>query len=119
MVEFPLTDGGSVLIETDEPPPDPGGPLSGRPVTRGLRPAATAPAEILRAGHSLEEALQTVRPALEPVTRLIRGMAPDGWEVTFGIKLDAQAGAFIARAGLEANFQITMTWKGSQGQEEQ
>ena len=113
LVEFPLKDGGSVLIETDERALAPDASPSGRPATRGLRPAAPAPTEIIPAAHSLESALEAVRPVLESVTRLIHEIAPDDWEVTFGIKLNAQAGAFIARAGLEGNFQIRMTWKAS------
>ena len=108
LVEFPLEDGGSVLIETDETLPFPQTHDAGGQVTRGLR---TAPGEILTAGHSLETALGAVRPALEAVTRLMRQMAPDDWEVTFGIKLSAQAGALIARSGLEGNFQVRMSWQ--------
>ena len=29
----------------------------------------------------------------------------------FGRKLNAQAGAFIAAAGTEANYKVTLTWK--------
>jgi hypothetical protein len=117
LVEFPLADGGSVLIETDETLPQEAQD-AGREVTRGLRPPRPAPGEIVAAGHSLEAALGSVRPAVEAVARLMQQMAPDNWEVTFGIKLSAQAGALIARGGLEGNFQVRMTWQASEQEKE-
>ncbi len=35
----------------------------------------------------------------------------DEVQVEFGLKLDAQAGAFIAKAGIEAGIVVRMTWK--------
>jgi hypothetical protein len=118
LVEFPLEDGGSVLIETDETLPLLETQDAERQVTRGLRPLRSAPGEVVTAGHSLEAALGAVRPAVEAVTRLMRQMAPDNWEVTFGIKLSAQTGALIARGGLEGNFQVRMTWQAPEQEKE-
>jgi hypothetical protein len=39
---------------------------------------------------------------------------PDEIEVTFGVNLSTQAGAFIASAGAEANFCVTMRWTETQ-----
>ena len=36
---------------------------------------------------------------------------PDSVEVEFGIKLDAEAGALIAKAGTEAAISVKMTWE--------
>jgi hypothetical protein len=72
---------------------------------------------VVPAGRSLETALAAVRPAVQAVIRLMHEMAPDDWEVTFGIKLSAQTGALIARGGLEGNFQVRMTWQAPQQSE--
>ncbi|MGH2593215.1 MAG: CU044_2847 family protein [Anaerolineae bacterium] len=36
--------------------------------------------------------------------------APDEVGVEFGIKLNAEAGAFVALAGAEANYKVTLKW---------
>lgn len=57
-------------------------------------------------------ALGTIRDVagqlMESLTSLPR--APDNCELTFGIKLSAAAGAILAKAGAEANFEVKMTW---------
>ncbi|MFN3763514.1 MAG: CU044_2847 family protein, partial [Anaerolineae bacterium] len=54
-----------------------------------------------------------VRPVAEAVVRKLRGLSdpPDQVEVEFGLKLSAEAGAFLAAAGTEANYKVTLTWK--------
>jgi hypothetical protein len=41
----------------------------------------------------------------------MHAVSPQEWEVTFGITLSAEAGAFIARATMGGNFQVRMMWK--------
>ncbi len=36
---------------------------------------------------------------------------PDELEITFGVKLDAQMGAVIARTGVEGQLEVKLTWK--------
>jgi hypothetical protein len=36
--------------------------------------------------------------------------APTGLEVTFGVKLSTELGAFVAKASGEANFTVKLTW---------
>jgi len=100
LVEFTLQDGGSVLIEVEEP--QAGG------LTRAARPGEVA----AKAKHSLEEALEHVKPAAAAVIAQLRSLhdAPDEVGVEFGIKLSAEAGAFIAAAGVEANYKVTLKW---------
>jgi hypothetical protein len=117
LVEFPVDGGGSVLVETDEPKPIQRAQDAERQVVRGLHPREAEPGEVVPAGRSLETALAAVRPAVQAVIRLMHEMAPDDWEVTFGIKLSAQTGALIARGGLEGNFQVRMTWQAPQQSE--
>jgi hypothetical protein len=40
---------------------------------------------------------------------------PDEVSVEFGLKLDAAAGALLARAGTEAHVTVTLTWKPGDG----
>ena len=84
LVEFPLTDSGSVLVEVTE---------QTGPVTRGLGSAAIAE----RAQQTFEEAIARVQPALQAVIAQVRSVteSPDEVQVQFGIGLHVQAGAVI------------------------
>jgi hypothetical protein len=54
-----------------------------------------------------------VRSAAEGILHQLRSLAqpPDEVAVEFGVKMNAQAGAIIAKASSEANFKINVTWK--------
>ena len=99
LVEFPLEEGGSILVQIDEP--DTGGTVrAGRDET------------IEKARETFEEALNRVLPAAKSVVEKLQSMAskPDEIEVSFGINLSTQAGAFIALASAAANFGVTVRW---------
>lgn len=83
-------------------------PYSGEP-TRGLRPADVAE----RAGETFESAFARVRPVAEAIVNGMRRVAdsPDEIEVEFGVKVNAEAGAIVAKAAGEANFTIKLRWK--------
>jgi hypothetical protein len=36
---------------------------------------------------------------------------PDEVEITFGVRLDAEFGAVIAKAGMAGNFESKLTWR--------
>jgi hypothetical protein len=97
LVEFPLEDDTSVIVEVHEPD----GPIR-----------AGAKEKIEQAKETLEEALHKVLPATKSVMEKIRqaGSKPDEIEISFGINLSTAAGAFIASASAEANFSVTMRW---------
>ena len=103
LVEFPLEQGGSVLVEV------PDASLTTRPTTRGLG-GGEGVAE--RAQRTFESAVAQVQPAAQAIVDRMRGMAqaPDGARVTFGLDLHAEAGAFIAAASATATFTIELTW---------
>jgi hypothetical protein len=100
VVEVPLAEGGSVLVEVDEP-------VSG-PVVRGVGPAAVLPPLT----ESLEQVLSGLGPATRAVLSQLRGLAdaPHEIEVEFAVKLTADARLVIAHAGGEANFRIALKW---------
>jgi hypothetical protein len=103
LVEFPLDQGGSVLIEVEEPPAG--------PVTRGIGRDRAAVVE--QADKTFEDATAAVMPAARSLLARLRSIddAPDEIGIGFGVQLSAQAGAFIASAAAEANFTVSMTWR--------
>ena len=107
LVEFPLEEGGSILVQIDEP--DTGGTIrAGRDET------------IEKAKETFEEALNRVLPAAKSVVEKLQSMGsrPDEIEVNFGINLSTQAGAFIASATAQANFGVTVRWTGGEASKE-
>ncbi len=102
VISVPLEAGGDVRIEVEDE-----GPAA---VTRGLHPGELAEA----AGHSFETALDAIRPAALAVVSKFRDFAdaPEQVEIEFGVKFAGQAGAFIASASTEAQFQVRVVWKG-------
>jgi hypothetical protein len=110
LVEFPLQEGGTVLVEVAAPAPS----LDDREVTRGLGASAVA----TRATETFEAAFDRVRPAAEAVVEGFRRLAssPDEIDVEFGIRLSAEAGAIVAQVAGEANFTVTLRWKRQQSQ---
>jgi hypothetical protein len=104
LVDFPLQDGGKILVEVDDIDED-GMVRAGRAgdVAAGVVP-------------SLEEALNALRPAAERIVTVLRGLGdpPSDIGIAFGIKLNAGVGAFIASTSAEANFTVTLEWKSLQ-----
>ncbi|MFQ6015374.1 MAG: CU044_2847 family protein [Anaerolineae bacterium] len=102
LIEFPLDEGGSIVVEVDEPVPE------GR-VTRAVRPGEIA----AKAGQTFETALERIKPAAGAIITKLRSLSdpPDEVKVEFGLKMNADAGAIVASAGVEANYKVTLTWK--------
>ena len=102
LVEFPLEEGGSIVVEIDEPE-------TGGTVRAGRED------KIEKARETFEDALNKVLPATKTVVEKLRSMAskPDEIEVTFGVNLSTMAGAFIASASAAANFGVTVHWTGT------
>jgi hypothetical protein len=102
LVEFPLEEGGSIVVELDEP--EMGGAVR-----------AGREGKIEQARETFENALNKVLPVTKTVVEKLRGMAskPDEIEVTFGVNLSTMAGAVIASASAEANFGVTVRWTGT------
>jgi hypothetical protein len=102
LVEFPLRDGGSVLVQVDD--------VAAGPVTRGLRDRSVVSEQ---AQHTFEDAIGRVQPAAQSLVSRLRALAdaPDEVGLEFGLELSAEAGAFIASASSTANFKVTLTWR--------
>ena len=113
LVEFPLREGGTVVVEVDDAASTNGPGLINGGVRRGLSPAEL----VGRADQTVEAALGRVRPAAVAVVDALRGMAdaPDEVEVTFGIRLSGEVGAVIAKTAAEANFEVKLRWTAQEG----
>lgn len=80
--------------------------------------AAVGPERVSRHGHatvakldeSLDAALASARPAAQAVVDTFREMTPDEVNVEFGLRLDAEAGAVFAKAGVGAHFTVSLRW---------
>jgi hypothetical protein len=103
LVEFPLDEGGSVLIEVDEPPAG--------PTMRGLGKDCSSLVE--QADKTFEDATAAVTSAARSLIARLRSIdnPPDEVGIEFGVRLSAQTGAFIASVAAEANFTVSMTWR--------
>lgn len=105
LVEFPLRDGGSILVETAERTD-----LRDQ-VTRGLHQERS----LDHAQQTFEQAIVRVQPVAEAIIGRLRFIAdpPDEVHVEFGLELSAEAGAFIASASTAANFKVSLSWHAS------
>ncbi|NMO49953.1 hypothetical protein HH310_01920 [Actinoplanes sp. TBRC 11911] len=100
LTRFELRDGEYVFAESE-----PDGP-SISPVSRAgdVLKSATAP---------FGSAMRHVRDAAEEALAALRDMdtRPDTVELEFGVKLNAEAGAVIARTGAQGHFKVKLVWK--------
>ncbi|WP_424187111.1 CU044_2847 family protein [Actinokineospora sp. G85] len=99
LVQFPLSNGASVLVEVD--------------AAHRIAPAGRAADVLDRARVSLEDALSGVVGAAEAALHRFRDMdkAPDEVELKFGVKLDVEAGAFIAKTGVQGQLEVKLRWR--------
>lgn len=98
IIEFPLENGSSVLIEVDEP-------IEDDRISLGDRVVKTAQ-------QTLESALERVKPVASAIMTKVQGLnePADEVEVKFGIKMSAELGAVIAAGNAEVNYEITLKW---------
>jgi len=91
-------------------------PGAGGRAAAGRRRESGTPWRGDKAGQTFEQALDKIKPAASVIISRLRGLAdpPDEIEVEFGLTLNAEAGAFVAAAGAEANYTVTLTWKREQ-----
>lgn len=104
LAKFVLPDGSSLVAEVDDESVD---------TTRVMRGGVVTSSEIVvKANESFETALDRVRWAAEGLLARLTSLAspPDEVAVEFGVKLNAETGAVIAKAATEANFRINLKW---------
>jgi hypothetical protein len=100
-VEFPLEEGGVILVEVAE--------SSAAVVTRGGGPAQA----VERAERSFDVALGTIRTVAQTVLSQLQPLTrhPDEVTVTFGLELTAKSGALLAAAGATAQLHVELSWR--------
>jgi Trypsin-co-occurring domain 1 len=99
LLRFELDGGGAVLVEVADDEP-------------GIEQAARVDELVVKARVSLEQALDQVRAVANAAVARLRDLAeqPQQIQVEFGIRLNAEAGAVIARTQAEGHLQVTLTW---------
>lgn len=100
VLQMPLDDGGSLLVETAEPDES------------TLERVGRAGQPVAQAAETLQQALGRLRPAIGAIVTWIRqsDRPPDRIGLQFGITFTAEAGVVVARASTEANFTVTVEW---------
>jgi hypothetical protein len=80
----------------------------------GLQQVALSPADLAeRSRIALDSAMSAIQSMAGRVCQSIDDLAqrPAEVEVAFGLKLEASAGALIAKTSGEATLNVTMTWR--------
>jgi hypothetical protein len=103
------TDMGPVVVEVDEREP-------------GFASVSRSPGmEIHDVKRRFDEALEGVRGAALTALRTLgdKRLCPDELSLEFGIKLNAAAGAVIAKTSAEGHLTVKMTWAGATSPDEE
>ncbi|MFC4584748.1 CU044_2847 family protein [Sphaerisporangium corydalis] len=98
LMRMPLSEGGHVTVEVSENEP-------------GVRRASRSGDKIEAAVDSLQEALQPIRAAAEAALDTFRRANPDEVEIELGVRLNAEAGAVIAKSSIEGHLNVKLTWR--------
>lgn len=100
LVEFPLDDGGVLLVQAAGP--DTAGD--------GLGLASSQEDRLKKASESLESALNAITPGLKTVAGKLRELSPDEVTVEFGLTATAEAGVVLAKGTTEVHFTVRLKW---------
>lgn len=82
--------------------------------TAGMREVSLKPEDIAKkSAEALEKAMLTIRSVANKTMVTIESLAnkPSEVELEFGIKLNTEAGAIIAKTAGEASFKVKLTWE--------
>lgn len=104
-VEFPLEDGGTILIESADDK------KSGTGFVRG---AANEDSVTDKAAHSFDQAVDNIRKSANTLVSKLRGLSepPDEMEINFSLKASGEVGnLFVARGGAEASYNVSLRWR--------
>lgn len=100
LIEVPVAGGGQLVVQASD---------ADMPAELVL---AARPGEIAtRASHTLEQALDQLKPAVGAIRDRLAAMAPDQVTVEFGIVLGAETGVVVAKGSTEVHFTVSLTWQ--------
>jgi NTP-dependent ternary system trypsin peptidase co-occuring protein len=91
---------GAVVVEVDSREP-------------GFQSIARSPGQVIHdVKGRFDDALANVRDAAVSALKTFRDEAldPDGVEIEFGVKFNAEAGAVIAKCSTEGHLLVKLTW---------
>lgn len=99
LVRFDTGDGDGIVVEIAEN-------------DAGFLRAASADGSVARAAATFDGALRDVARAADSALRTFRDgpLKPDAVELEFGIKLNAEVGAVIAKSALEGHLAVKLSW---------
>ncbi|MEM9271640.1 MAG: CU044_2847 family protein [Cyanobacteria bacterium P01_F01_bin.143] len=100
MTNSPNDDNAQILVDLNPP---------GSMVEVALEPQAL----VNKSKEAINKAMDTINHMAERTIDAIGNVTnkPSEVEVEFGIKLDAESGALIAKTGAEASLTVKMVWK--------
>ncbi|MEU8323776.1 CU044_2847 family protein [Nonomuraea sp. NPDC048881] len=98
LMKFETAEGGQVVVEVSEQEP-------------GVHRAARS-GGVVEVRRRFEEALTDVRDAALSALAVFRDgrLQPDEVEMEFGVRLNAEAGAVIAKTTVEGHLVVKLTW---------
>lgn len=104
LVEFPLEEGGSILVEVEVSESE------GQIIKAGTRRIEDLP---LVAARSFESALDSIKPIASAIIAKLNGIKnpPDEIAVEFGLSMKADANAVLTKVGADANLKVNLKWK--------
>ena len=84
--------------------------------TVGVRSVSISPTDMLeKSKEAMDHAMKSIRGMAKKTVRTIKEIPiserPTTISVEFGLKLNAEGNAVVAKAGMEATLNVTMTWE--------
>jgi hypothetical protein len=89
------------------------------PPRPGLKDVTSKPAALAeRSANALDTAMASIHELADRVSTTVNTLIrkPQEVEVEFGLKLDAEAGALIAKTRMEAHIVVTLKWARDEGE---
>jgi hypothetical protein len=82
----------------------------------GVRSVSISPTDMLeKSQEAMDHAMKSIRGMAKKTVRSIKEIPvserPTTISVEFGLKLNAEGNAVVAKAGMEATLNVTMTWE--------
>ncbi len=99
LVRVELSDGGFLMVEAIDP-------------GDGVARASRRTGGVVNAAHTLRDSFTQLRAAADDMVQTFGRMvtAPEEFEIEFGVRITAETGAVVAKAGGEAHFMVRLTW---------
>ncbi|MEV6775330.1 CU044_2847 family protein [Streptomyces syringium] len=100
LLRFDLAEHSSIMVEVEADEP-------------GIARASRVGNLITSTAESFEAALDHVRRAADAALSGFRSMEarPDEVQIQFGVRLNAEAGAVIAKTSADGHLQVSLTWR--------